>query len=102
MKDIVSVANDIGLFDSDVARAKNILSIQVGSLEYEPDFGIDLEYFLSEDFKFQNESFKAYLVDVLANRGVNVSSVAETLQSLFTELTFNLTSDQNSTGLIAR
>lgn len=102
MKDIVSVSTDLGLFDSDVARAKNILSVQVGSLEYEQDLGIDLEYFLSQNFKFQNESFKAYLINVLANRGVNVSSVVDTVEPLYTQLTFNLSTDQNSTGLIAR
>ena len=42
MIDIVSVSDDIGLFDSQISKAKNVLSTQLGSLEYEQDFGIDL------------------------------------------------------------
>jgi hypothetical protein len=102
MIDIVSIGTDIGLFNTDVSRATNILSIQVGSLEYEPDLGIDLSYFLSKDFSFQNEAFKAYLIQVLANRGINVSSLTETIESLQSKYIFNLTSDNTSTSLVAR
>jgi hypothetical protein len=102
MKDIVSITDDIGLFDTETSRAANILSVQVGSLEYAQDLGIDLNYFLSEAFRFQNESFKSYLIQVLANRGINVASVDESVQSLFSRLTFNLTGDETTTSLIAR
>jgi hypothetical protein len=93
---------DINLFDTQVPRASNILSIQLGSIEYEPDFGIDLEYFLSEDFRFQNESFKAYLVEVLANRGINVASLGESVENLFVRYQFNLSPEENQGGLVAR
>jgi hypothetical protein len=60
MIDIISSndGQDLGLYDTQTERAKNILSTQVGSLEYAKDLGVDLNYFLSPDFKFQNESFK--------------------------------------------
>lgn len=104
MIDITDVidSQDLGVLDTQVPRAANILSIQRGSLEYAPTLGPDIKYFLSEDFEFQNESFKAYLVEVLANEGVNVSSVTETLTALSSDLIFNISREETSTGLIAR
>ena len=104
MIDIVSAEQglDLGLYDTQTTKAANILSVQLGDLEYAQDLGIDLRYFLSEDFKFQNESFKSYLVEVLANSGINVSSVIDVLQRLHAEYTFNLTPEETSTGMIAR
>ncbi len=102
MTDIVAVGTDLQVFNTQTSRAANILSIQIGSLEYEQDLGIDLKYFLSEDFRFQNESFKAYLVQVLANRGINVASVIETVDKLFETLTFNITAEEQTGSLVAR
>lgn len=102
MKDIVSVADDIGLYDTQTVRAANILSVQLGALEYAREIGIDLEYFLDDRFSFQNESFKAYLVERLANSSINVSTVMETVESLYTTYSFEISSDENNTGLIAR
>ena len=102
MIDIVSVGSDIGVYDTQTERAKNILSVQVGSLEYAPDIGIDLKYFLSEDFKFQNESFKSYLIQVLANNAINTSSVVEVIEDLHSKYTFNLTPSETNGSLVAR
>jgi hypothetical protein len=102
--DIVSAetGTDMGVLDTQTMKAANILSVQLGALEYAQDLGIDLKYFLSEDFKFQNESFKSYLIEVLANRGINVSSVVETVEALFSQYNFNLSPEETSTGLVAR
>lgn len=104
MIDIVSTiyGQDIGLFNTQTTRAANILSVQLGTLEYAQDLGIDLRYFLSEDFRFQNDSFKAYLVETLASRGINVTQVVEQIDSLFSTLNFNLAPDENNSGFIAR
>lgn len=107
MRDIVGIGTgvsaDLSMFDTQAPRAANILSVQLEALEYAPDFGIDLKYFLNEDFQFQNESFKSYLIERLANSAINVSSVIETLESLYTNYTFNLSADTSSDGsLIAR
>lgn len=105
MKDIVSIQNglDLGVLDSQAPKATNILSVQLGALEYAPTLGIDLKYFLSEDFKVQNDSFKAYLVEVLANHSINVTSILETLQSLFARYTINIKPPESSNGqLISR
>ena len=77
---------DMRIYKTDTGRAGNILSVQLGALEYAPDFGIDLRYFLDNEFRFQNESFKAYLVQVLTSYGINVSSVSETVSDLFNTL----------------
>lgn len=104
MIDITSAkpGEDLTLYDTQTSRAGNILSIQLDSLEYAPDVGIDLSFFLSDTFQFQNESFKAYLIETLANRGINVSSLIDTVENLYREYTFNLSPEQAGTGLIAR
>ena len=103
MIDISDVSSDgLEVFDSLTPRATNILSVQLGALEYASELGIDLRYFLDEALKFENESFKSYLVQVLANNGINVSTVEEELQSLYNELTFNISPEENSTGMVAR
>ena len=102
MMDITGVSSDLDLQDTNVMRARNILSVQLGSLEYEPDLGIDLDYFLSNNFEFQNESFKSYLIEVLANRGIDVASVIETIDNLYSTYVFNLSGSSESDGMIAR
>lgn len=104
MKDITSLTQglDMGILDAQTPKAGNILSIQIGSLEYAPELGIDLKYFLSEDFQFQNASFKSYLVQVLAENGINVATVVDTVENLFREYTFNIRAAESSTGLMAR
>lgn len=104
MIDIITAydGEDMQIYDTQTMQAANILAIQLGSLEYAKDLGPDLRYFLSGDFRFQNESFKAYCVEVLANRGINVSEVIEVVDSLFSTFQFNITPEETSTGLIAR
>lgn len=104
MIDIVSVETglDLGVFDTEVERAKNVLSVQVGALTYLVDFGIDLKYFLSEDFAFENESFKSYCVQRLANYGINVTDVLEVFEALSSELIFNIGSNPSDGSLVVR
>lgn len=104
MIDITSAPDgeDLRVFDTQTARAQNILSVQLGSLEYAQDLGIDLAFFLSDEFQFENESFKAYLVETLANRGINVSTLVEAVEALYKTYTINLTPPQSSDGLVAR
>src|SRR5690348_6038468 len=104
MIDIVEAQDgvDLRLFDTQTTRAANILSVQLGSLEYAKDLGIDLSFFLSEAFRFQDESFKAYLIQVLADRGINISNLIDTVENLFRQYTLNISPDETNTGLIAR
>lgn len=103
MIDILSAdSTGLGVFDTNITRAKNLLNVQLGSLEYAPEIGVDMRYFLSEDFQFQNESFRSYLIQVLANNGINVSNVIQEVDALMTTLTFEIEPTQESGGLIAR
>lgn len=103
MRDIVSVGGeDLGIFDTQVPRASNLLSIQLGSLEYAQTFGIDLAYFLSEEFRFQNKSFKAYLIQVLATNGINVATVMEEVENLYARFVVLLVPLEPNTSMIAR
>jgi len=103
MIDIVDFTpKGMDVYDTQTERAANILSVQIGSLEYAQDLGIDLRYFLTENIKFQNASFKGYLVQSLANRGINVASVLEVLEALSSNYTINLSPEENSTGWVAR
>jgi len=103
MIDITSSDSDgMGLYNTQTQRAANILSVQLASLEYAKSLGIDLRYFLTEEARFQNDSFKAYIIQVLATQGINVANLIETVESLFSDYTINLTPDETSTGMIAR
>lgn len=103
MIDIVSAGDTgLGIYDTDTEKAGNVLSVQLGSLEYASQLGIDLKYFLSEDFSFQNESFQAYLVEVLASNGINVSRVTQTIMDLYEKYTLEVSATAAGTELIAR
>jgi len=103
MIDIVGfTSSGMEVYDTQVQRAANILSVQLGALEYAKDLGIDLRYFLTEPINFQDDSFKAYLIQTLVSRGINVSSLIEVLNSLDSNYNINLSPSENSTGLVAR
>jgi hypothetical protein len=103
MIDIVDF-NSSGMqtYDTQTEQAANILSVQLGALEYAPDLGIDLRYFLSEKIQFQDESFKAYLIQALAQRGINVASLIVLKQDLFDQYNINISPQENSTGMVVR
>ena len=104
MKDIIEAEDgeDLNVMDSIVAKAGNVVAVQLASLEYAQDFGVDLRFFLQSEFQFQNESFKAYLVQRLTEHQVNVSQVLDTIEALFERYTFLVGSDktQDNGGLI--
>lgn len=103
MIDIVGfTSKGMEVYDTQTEQAANILSVQLGGLEYEPTLGIDLRYFLTEKINFQDASFKAYLVQSLAARGINVASLTEVINALDSDYFINLSPVENSTGLIAR
>lgn len=98
MIDISSVSSDIQFADAQVPKAANVFSVQIGALEYAPDFGIDLDFFIDEDLQFQNSSFKSYLIQRLAESHVNVSEVLEALQAFFMKWTFVVGDENKQTG----
>lgn len=102
MIDIIDLNEDgMETYDTQVKKAENILAVQLGSLEYAPDFGVDIKYFLTESIRFQDDSFKAYLVQVLASNGINVESLIEVIEALSAEYNINLSKEENSSSFIA-
>ncbi len=103
MIDVADIGpQDLIVPETQANKAGNILSVQIGSLEYAPNFGIDLRYFLQHSLKFENISFKSYLVQILAQNGINVAELITTENSLFETYDFGLAADDQSTGLVAR
>jgi hypothetical protein len=90
MKDIIQAVDgsDLVIMDSVVAKAANVLSVQIGDLEYASAFGVDLRYFLQKDLQFQNETLKAHMVQKLIENQVNVAQVLDVIESLYLQYTF--------------
>lgn len=90
MLDIIEVndGEDLTVFDSTAGKAANVVSTQLGTLEYAPTFGVDMKFFLESPLEFQNESFKAYLIQRLTEHQINVTGVTEVLEALLQRLTF--------------
>lgn len=95
----LSDAGELKTAEAVVFKAKNILSIQENSLEYEPDLGIDIKRFLDPDIKIQNETFEAYSVQRLAAQGVNVVSLL-TDKEAFREVFSYMVVEAETGGLI--
>jgi len=103
MYDIIEVEDglDLGIADTIVGKAGNIVSTQVGDLEYLPDFGVDLEFFLEDGFQFQNSSFKAYIIERLTAHQVNVSEVTDEIQTFMDKFIYSVgDTTENMRGLI--
>ena len=101
MIDITSITGgDLLIQEAQTPKAANVLQVQIGDLEYAPEFGVDLEFFLNPDLNFQNESFKAYLIQRLAEHHVNVGQVIDSLNQFFLKFTFTVGESQSSGGFI--
>lgn len=104
MIDIAGAQNgqDLAMYNTQAPKAANTLSVQLGALEYAPELGIDLRYFLEGDFEIQDESFNAYLIQTLAANGINVNTITQTVEALWKDININLSPENTSTGFIAR
>ena len=71
MIDVCIENGKFGVAETVVFKAKNILEVQEGSLNYEPQLGIDLKTFLDPNVKIQNQTFEAYSLQKLGEQGVN-------------------------------
>ena len=101
--DIVQIQNgkDLGLSISDIPKAANLYSVQLGELEYAENFGLDKKYFLTESIEFQLDNFKSYVVQRFAENLISVFEVIDLLEALFGRLTFKIESEtRNAKGLI--
>ena len=95
--------NDITTENSDIHRAANILKTQLGRLNiYKAvrEFGVDLEFFFQDGLLFQNSSFRAYLVQRLAESQVNVSSILSSFEDFKDELLITLSNAETQSRVI--
>lgn len=75
MLDIETILNGGTFKDSDIFKANNILTTQIGSLYFLPEFGIDIDLFFSQDYSIQFESFQSYITDKMVQAGINISKI---------------------------
>src|SRR5690606_28744046 len=104
MLDIVRIENgeDLGLANTSAPKAANVVSTQIGTLEYAPDFGVDLKFFLQEGLEFQNQSFVSYIVERLSQHHISVSEVIEVVESLANRYTYKVGEGQSQAGSLIR
>lgn len=102
MMDITGISGgDLHIQEAQTSKAANVLQVQLGSLEYAPTFGIDLEFFIDPAYQFQNESFKSYLIQRLSEHHVNVNQVFDALERFYLQFTFEVGGgDAESGGFI--
>jgi trans-2-enoyl-CoA reductase len=103
MLDIVKIEDgkDLQIADSAVPKAANVIGTQLASLEYAPNLGVDLKYFLQSDFQIPVLSFKTYLVQRLLQHQVNVSQCVSQIEALFNQFTFFVDdANKDAKGLI--
>lgn len=89
---------DLPTQNSIAPKAGNVVNIQLGSLDFAPDFGVDLAYFITDEFQFQAASFQAYLVQRLTQHKVNVSKVVGLLTGFVQNNTFTVGEQSDSVG----
>ena len=78
MIDLQFKNNILRTADTLIYKARNILSTQIGSLAYAPDFGIDYDLFFGEDYIIQTQTFQAYAISKLSENGINPLDVLDT------------------------
>jgi hypothetical protein len=86
----------VKLIDTQSYKARNILSVQKGSLNYDAEAGVDRDYFINNDKKFKRNSFFAYLVQELIFQNIAVTDyVVDLTKDFIQNLQINLQSSVN-------
>lgn len=80
--------NDFTFPEGEVSRAQNLFDVQIGTLYFLPEWGIDLDYFLNPDFKVQSQSFEAYLLQRLGAWEFNVINMKKQTKEFTQNLEF--------------
>lgn len=103
MLDIVAVGeDDIQLAVTEVSKAANVCRTQIGRLSFAPKFGVDQDYFINSEIRFPNQSYKAHLIQRLAESQVTVTSVIDEVETLMQKLNFRVgDTNADNGGLIA-
>lgn len=86
--------------DTDVYKARNILSVQKTNTYYRPDLGIDLRRFIDPDVKIQFETFRSYTLQEMVQQGVRIDAILEIQKDLDKKMEYNV-SKTATEGMIA-
>lgn len=94
MKDLSKIGTfDLEFGESAGNRADSLCRVQVGDKYYQPDFGIDYDFFINNPIQFQNSSFKAHVVNSMSRIGINVMEVQSIIANFINETTYTIKRD---------
>ena len=82
--------------ETDVFKAENLLSTNLGVLYYLPLFGISMDLFFDQNFNIQFESFSAYITDTMVNFGIDIVSTQKEIDTFISALIMNIGDTQNA------
>lgn len=85
--------------NTDVYKARNILSVQKTNTHYRPDLGIDLKRFIDPDVKIQFETFRSYTLQEMVQQGARIDAILEVQQDLDKKMDYNV-SKTTTEGMI--
>lgn len=102
MRDIVAIemGKDLRIGESVAPKARNVAKVQRGSLEYAPEFGSDMRYFLEAPVEFQTAALMAHIVESLAKNQIGVSEAKEVLEEFETKFEFLVSESTTTEGLV--
>jgi len=84
------------ILETDVFKAENLLSTNIGSLYFLPLFGISMDLFFDQDYNIQFESFSAYITDTMVNFGIDILSTRKQIDKFISELIMNIGDTKNA------
>lgn len=76
--------------DTDVYKARNILSVQKTNTHYRPDLGIDLKRFIDPKVKIQFETFRSYTLQEMVQQGARIDAILEVQRDLDKKMDYNV------------
>jgi len=76
--------------NTDVYKARNILSVQKTNTHYRPDLGIDLKRFIDPDVKIQFETFRSYTLQEMVQQGARIDAILEVQRDLDKKMDYNV------------
>lgn len=93
-------ANDLEFVSSELSRAENLIGVQLGTLKYQPDWGVDLDYFLNPNYEIQAECFEAHLLQRIGFWGMNVLDFMHKQGSFMREMIFNFGTPKDTNSMM--
>ena len=92
--------NDLEFMASELPRAENLIGVQLGSLVFQPDWGVDLQHFLNPNYEIQAECFESHLIQRIGFWGMNVIDFIPKQGKFIREMIFNFTNTKDSNSMM--